>query len=207
MSVDVTKAIFWQHNEAERLIKLITNKQAAIDKDNAQFWDDFYNDIFNLDTCNDFGLEIWAAILCVSFGPEPQAPIPYAEIFGFDGSEGQNFDNGVFQRVGNIVLDSDQKRLILKLRYLKLISNATIAEINRAVRAVIPDMFFLDGLNMTAIVGTLPYIPDEKLLYVLENFDVIPLPAGVGYEGRYGYTSWFGFDENGGNFDNATFGG
>src|SRR5271170_3537397 len=62
-SVNLLQAILWQYNTAENLQSLLNQKQTWYDVNQEQFWTDWYNNVFNLQTCNDFGLAVWSYIL------------------------------------------------------------------------------------------------------------------------------------------------
>lgn len=202
-SVDIMKSILWQYNDAEKLQAILQNKQNWLDANADQFWQDWYTNIFDLRTANEFGLSVWSIILGVSFTKASEIP---TLIFGFDGSGGLNFGHGVFMPTQSTVLTKEQKRNILQLRYRQMTSNATINEIQDAINNIFPGAKILDGQNMT-IVMTYPTIPNSDILYILKNYDVIPRPATVELETVFGYSTWFGFDGSGGlNFNNGNFG-
>lgn len=202
--VDVTKTLIWQYNDAAKLQAIIEDKQAWLDRDFRDFWTNWYRDVFDLQTANDFGLQVWAEILGVHFTLPEDVP---TLIFGFDGSGLLNFNNSVFKPSGANVLTTEQKRLILRLRYRQLTSNATIDEIQRAVGEIFAGATVLDKLDMTAGILVSPTVPDSFTEYVLDNFDVVPRPNSVQFSRRFGWANWFTFDGSGGkNFNNSTFG-
>lgn len=61
--IDLEKTILWQYDKATKLQKLITEKQKWYKQNVSDFIVDFFNNIFNLKTANDFGLNIWGKIL------------------------------------------------------------------------------------------------------------------------------------------------
>lgn len=198
--VDVTQALIWQYNDADKLQKIIENKQNFINENMSDFWSNWYRDVFDLRTANDFGLQVWATILGMKFELASEVP---TLIFGFDGSGLLNFNNSVFYPSSVGILTTEQKRLILQLRYRQITSNATIDEIQRAVSRIIPDAIVLDRLDMSVVI-TYPTIPDSQLLYILDNYNVIPIPNSVSIERRFGYGTWIGYNHN--NFNNINFG-
>ena len=201
-NVDVMQVLIWQYNDAEKLQSIIQNKQNWLDENVRDFWQNWYNDVFDLDTANDFGLQVWAAILGMQFVLKEDIP---TLIFGFN-PNAQNFNNGVFLPSGELALSTEQKRMLLKLRYRQITSNATIDEIHRAVSQILPTAGVIDAFDMSVLL-TYPTIPDSQILYILDNYDVIPRPAGVKIKRRFGYASWFAFSGQGGqNFNNSTFG-
>lgn len=203
-TVNVTQTLIWQYNDASKLQAIIEDKQAWLDANLRDFWANWYRDVFDLRTANDFGLQIWAVILGMKFTLAADVP---TLIFGFDGSGLLNFNNSVFRPSGADVLTTEQKRLILRLRYRFLTSNATIDEVQRAVGSIFPGATVLDKLDMTAGILVSPTVPDSFTTYVLDNYDVVPRPNSVQFTRRFGWANWFAFDGAGGqNFNNSTFG-
>jgi hypothetical protein len=73
-SVNLLQAILWQYDESSNLLSLINQKQAWYDEYQTQFWIDWYNNVFNLETANQFGLSVWSYILNVPLflnNPQP----------------------------------------------------------------------------------------------------------------------------------------
>lgn len=204
--IDITQVLTWQYNDATRLQSLIEKHQAWIDRYHNQFWTDWYDDIFNLDTANDFGLSVWAIILGVSFGVEMSDGTK--NIFGFD-PYGDNFFASNFSAVasGAVQLTTEQKRIVLKLRYYQMISRATIPEINAAVKAIFGNAWVLDPGDMSFVYIVMGGTPTSEQQFIIDNFDVIPRPSGIGFAYRYNIDSAFGFAPYGQNFYNSTFAG
>lgn len=201
-SINVLQALIWQYNDALNLQGLLEDKQGWLDTNVRDFWDNWYTDVYDLRTANDFGLQVWAIILGMKFALPDDMP---TLIFGFN-PDAKNFNNGVFLPNGDLILSTEQKRMILKLRYRQITSSATIDDINFAVSTIIQGARAIDTLTMS-IVLFYPSIPSNDLLYILDNYDVIPRPAGVKILRRFGYESWFAFDgQFGQNFNNSTFG-
>lgn len=130
-SVNLLAAILWQYEDAEKLKALAYAKQAWTTKFQTEFWNNWYRDVFNIDTANEFGLSIWARILNVKLGV---AVAPQNKVaFGF-GAKHRNFTRpsnfGVdFDRTQSLSLE--QQRLVIRLRYFQLTSRGTVPEINR----------------------------------------------------------------------------
>ena len=132
-SVDILQSILWQYNEAVNLISLLSQKQAWYTVNQSNFWDNWFNDVFNLQTANFFGLSVWSYILdlplLVPLNPEPNTkPIwgfnAYAPSFPTLLNSYFNFGNGNFSTKGQaVILTLAEQRFILRLRYYQLISN------------------------------------------------------------------------------------
>ena len=63
---DYSPVILWQYDNATKLKKIVENEQSFLDIAVTQFREEFDRDIFNLDTCNTDGLELWGKLLQVN---------------------------------------------------------------------------------------------------------------------------------------------
>ena len=206
-SVDLLRALLWQKNEAARLELLIQQKQAWYDENQTAFWSDWVRDVFDLRTANDFGLAVWAIILDTPLVVESQADAADKPIWGFDQYR-QNFNNGNFASVGAAALTTEQKRLVLRLRYFQLTNRGTIPEINEFFAylfAPLGQAYVNDGYNMTArYVFEFPL--SSALEAVLLGFDLLPRPAAVKVDYVIiGDADGWGFGRYHENFTNGNF--
>lgn len=204
-SVDLLRAILWQYNDAERLQSLLHQKAEWYEDHHTQYWTDWIRDVFDLTTANEFGMSVWGVILDVplSFGLPGTGARP---VFGF-GVHNRNFENGSFGRdaAGVAGLTIEQKRLVLRLRYYQLVSDGTVPHINYVLRQVFGTGYVLDPENMTATY-VFPTALPSGVLAVLQEFDLLPRPAGVEINILIDPTAVFGFDPYYQNFNNGTFG-
>lgn len=148
---NIQQALKWLHNQAPGITGLIQRKAQWYDRFSRQFWANWERDVFHLKTANPFGLMVWCRILGTpskGFGLYPknsswafgrlrqnfiysgaQVPPPA------DASPGGNFYGG-----GNAeILNLDEIRKVLQLRYVALISNGSIAYINRMLKYIFND--------------------------------------------------------------------
>lgn len=201
-NINLLKNLFWQYDNSPNLKGLIQNQETFVNENVGQFLQDFYTNIFNLDTANTFGLKIWSILLGVPFDVETITPA-INDLFGFE--YGKNFDHGVLYPDAGTLLSDAQKRLILKLRWRTMTTNATLESLIEAYQAVLGDTFVTDGLNMKILVGLGEY-PTFENLYIIEKYpQIFPRPAGVEVSYLLGYNGWIRFD-SGTNFDNGNFG-
>lgn len=207
-SVDILQTLLWQFNEAENLEGLLTLKQEWYNENQSEFWESWVRDVFDLRTANDFGLSVWSIILDVPlYGDNPASGSGFPA-FGF-GSLNNNFGNGNFATLGGTFnqLSTEQRRLLLRLRYYQLVSSGSIPEINEFLsflfgRGVV---YALDGLDMT-ITYVFTQAPTSDFLYVLETFDILPRPSGVKINIITSGRPLWGFGESRQNFENGNFG-
>ena len=188
--VNVLRALIWQYNNARKLIGLLEQKQAFYDEQHRDFWQNWIRDVFDLRTANDFGLSVWGKILNVPLADQEfDSPTDYMA-FGFSDVVGidptlptTNFSNGNFATTtGLVALTTEQRRLLLRLRYFSLISAATVPEINQFLNFLFADTsinaWVRDNNDMT-IDYVFGRLPDSEVLYVLQEFDALPRPSAV----------------------------
>lgn len=222
-SVNVLRSLLWSFNSAENLQALLQKKQDWYDDNYVAFFSDWVTDVFDLRTANDFGLAVWAVILDLPlFGDDQVSPADYPA-FGFDTGEGfpatspiQAFEdesdppmfggNFATDAQGAVGIPTEQKRILLRLRYFQLVTRGAIPEINRFLLYLFGpnEIYAGDGLNMTMtyfIVGPTAL----SMLSLFQLFDVLPRPAAVQINFVIAGLESFGFDEFNLNFDNASF--
>lgn len=204
--IDLSRAVLWQYAKSKNINAIIDNKQAFFDENHKQFWTDFYNNIFNLDTANEFGCKIWSIILDFPlFINNLQSTNPR---FGF-ASDDVNFSQGNFEPIGGLTaqFSLETQRMALKLRYLQLTTSHTEPEINRALKAIIGNIQVIDlGDMQQRYIITDPL--SFELLFLINNFDILPKPSGVKSTIYDNTQSFFGFNpDEDENFIGSFYGG
>lgn len=208
-SVNLLAAILWQYEDAEKLKALAYAKQAWTTENQTNFWLGWYRDVFNVDTANAFGLSIWGRILNVRLGVEVEPQDKVA--FGFGGFN-KNFNapsNFGVTSSGNQSLTIEQQRLVIKLRYFQLTSRGTVPEINRFMNQLFSSqggVFVIDPHDMSFAIYQFNFSPDSQLRFILDEFDLLPRPAGVGVKWQVQMRPVFGFGPYNINFNRGTFG-
>ena len=211
-SVDVLSAILWQYTDASNLENLLRRKQEFYNTAQTTFWQNWYRDVFDLRTANNFGLSVWSAILDLPFFSDTEISPPDYPAWGFDNgvmnSPVTNFNNGNFATTvpGFISLTTEQRRLLLRLRYFQLQTTATIPELNQFAQFLLgrSDVFVLDGNNME-ITYVFRVIPNTATLEVARQFDILPRPSGVGVNISITSLSHWGFGQFRRNFNRGNF--
>lgn len=208
-SVNLLKALLWEHNNADALTSLVSSKQAWYKTNQEDFWSSWFRDVFNLDTANAFGLAVWARILNVPLAVQVESSAD-KPAWGF-GTNHQNFNSGNFARAiaGEQNLTVEQRRLVLKLRYFQLTSRGAVPEINEFLKALFGDqgnVYVIDSLDMTFATYFFNFNPSSDLRFILEKYDLLPRPAGVGVRYVVQVKPSWGFGVNHLNFENGSFG-
>lgn len=204
-SVDLLRALLWQYNDAVNLQSILRQKSEWYSRNHTEFWNRWVADVFNLRTANDFGLAVWAIILDMplTVGIPGSGARP---VFGF-GQHNQNFTNGNFGRdsAGVAGLTTEQRRVVLLLRYYQLITDGTVPHVNSILKDVFGQGYVLDHLDMTCSY-IFPQSLSSTMIQVLENFDLLPRPAGVEVNILINPDEVFGFAPIYLNFENGQFG-
>lgn len=204
-STDVTAPLLWQYNSSPTLQSLLAQKQAWYDENQSEFWTDWYNNVFNLQTADAFGLSVWAIILNVPIIVVVQPP---SGVIGFGFSPNyENFTHGNFYAVqGAQQLSVEQARLVLRMRYFQLTTRGCIPEINRFYNMLFKPygaVHLLDNHDMT-IEYVFRFVIPSQLNYIFKNYDILARPAGVSVSYSSVPSIPFGFDQPE-NFDNGNF--
>lgn len=205
-SVDLLRALLWQYDDAEGMQTLLRLKSEWYEVNQRDFWENWHRDVFDLTTANDFGCAVWGVILNIplSIGQPGTGDRPN---WGF-GPDNLPFELGTFGRSSDGVagLTLEQKRLILRLRYFQIVSDGSVPFANFALRAVFGQGYVVDNLDMTATYVFQTALP-EIVRTLLEDFDLLPRPAGVAINIVYLTDPVWGFGPENQNFENAPFGG
>lgn len=209
-SVDLLRNLLWQYNEAGSLQGLITTKEAWYTKTHTAYWTDWVRDVFDLRTANDFGLSVWAIILAIPLVVTPAADPVDKPIWGFGADSARvNFNNGNFATTsGSFGLTTAQKRLVLRLRYFQLVTRGAAPEINAFMARLFADQGALYVTDMGKMHAryVFGFVPDAALELVLQSFDLLPRPEGVGADWAIsGEADGWGFGRYRTNFNNGNF--
>ncbi|CUU68189.1 Protein of uncharacterised function (DUF2612) [Campylobacter hyointestinalis subsp. hyointestinalis] len=205
-SVDLLQALLWQYNDAEKLQSLLFQKNKWYKENVSDFWDNWYRDVFNLDTANDFGLTVWAKILNISFSVS-EPPRSASNTFGFGNYYLNFFDSNFYpEKSGDFILNENQKRIVLKLRFFQIISRATIPEINQALSVIFKSKAYaIDIGDMSNEIVIITTQLTADIQFILSRYDLIPRPSTIGVRTITVTGREFGFAPYGNNFHNAFF--
>lgn len=138
---------------------------------------DFYNNIYNLDTAQGIGLDLWGERL--NF---PRT-IKYID-------EETDIES-------SITLQDDEYRLILQVLSLKLYTQMTIPGINKTLKELFSyydaRAFTTDEQNMTYVNYIFLWEIPDYLKQAFNNYDLLPHPLAVGTRYREAFYKIFGF--------------
>jgi hypothetical protein len=195
--IDVNRTIISQYANSQRLVDLIHNADTYIDP--RPDFDNFYNLVWNIDTAQGFGLDIWGRIIGIDRLLEIKDP---GGTFGFDGSGRDPWDQGTFgDHASNTsyLLSDNAYRSLLLLKASINISACDIPTLKKMLLSLFGNRvcYVLDlGGMRIRYVFEFNLTPYEQALFSKEG--LVPRPAGVGYEiYELDTANTFGFDGSG----------
>jgi hypothetical protein len=181
---DVWKTIISQYANSAILTQLIENLDEYVDQ-TANF-DSLYDLIWNVDSAQGYGLDVWGRIVGVTrvltisstkfFGFEQQAPA--VDTFGPGGTS--PFYVGV-SATSNFSLTDSAFRTLIFAKALANICDGSIPAINQILLNLFPgrgDCYVTDGQNMT-MTYTFKFALTPVEVAIVSSSGVLPKPVGV----------------------------
>ena len=180
---DARQTVISQYASSPVLLSLVDGLNYAFDRQDD--FNNFYDLLWNVDTAEGFGLDVWGRIVGVGRG----LYIPDSQYLGFSDSDGSNpFGYGVFYGGGSFtpnyrMTDIVYRRVILAKAALN-ITDGSIPAINSIMMALFPDygnVYVRDNadMTMTFVFGAVPSTIDYA---IVTQSGVIPKPAGVSFD-------------------------
>lgn len=204
--------ILTQYSASQKLLSIIDTFNQAISLDD--FTDEFIEKVWDLTTCQTYGLDVWGKIVGVS--RYVTAPIESSS-FGFGEANDANpeyptpFNDAPFyggvQETTNVRLEDDAYRTLIFCKAFTNISIATIPEINRFLKMLFYQRgraYCVNYRDMTmGITFEFELAPYEES--ILTNYEVTPVPSGVQVNIRQVVSPYFGFSTDAYPFNDGTF--
>lgn len=145
--------------------------------------DAFFDLIWNVNTAQGYGLDVWGRIV----GVTRIVPVPGATTyFGFEEAASTGtFGTGTLYSgsptTNNFILSDDGFRILIFAKALSNISDGSIKSINRLLLTLFPNRgncYVTDGLDMT-MTYTFAFVLSAVELSIVLNSGVLPKPVGV----------------------------
>jgi Protein of unknown function (DUF2612) len=167
---DITQCLKWLQNNAPNLQMIVSKKSNWYQQYHNTFWSNWQQNVFDIQTANTFGLMIWCIILNVPadlFGLFP------ANVSWAYGANRQNYiakesdsptvdpntTGGNFYGGGNsTILNLNEVRWALQLRYVALVSDGRTSFINEMLRFI-----FNEGEAWDFAGGKYFYLADSTI--------------------------------------------
>lgn len=179
-SFDWEATIISQYGNSDRLLTIIAGFAAALDQ--KALFDTFYDKVWNIATCETFGLDVWGRIVVVS-----RTLSVTTRFFGFDeGSPDYDPFNVSPFYIGDSLttsytLSDTAYRVLILAKALHNICFGSIPGINAILQLLFPDRgpcYVTDNQDMT-MTYTFGFTPTPVELSIIETSNVLPRPTGV----------------------------
>lgn len=183
------QTVLSQYANSPTITSLIASWNSALDP--TQFFNALYNDIWNVNTAQGYGLDVWGRIVGVTRNLNIPSPSTGA-FFGFEeAGSWLGFGQGGFYSGGatgsgaslttSVTLQDPQFLLLILAKAGANISNGSIESVNNLLMNLFPgrgEAYVQDNQNMTlTYVFQFPLSTIE--LVILQQSNVLPNPAGV----------------------------
>lgn len=185
---DWWETVLSQYANSPTMMQLILNMSAYLDP--AENIDEFYDLVWNVNTAQGWGLDVWGRIVGVGRVLE----ITSVDYFGFTGplgASGLPFNQGIFYHgsplTTNFALSDPVYRSLILAKALANISDGTIGSINQILinlfgeNGLLPvqgNCYVTDGLDMT-MTYTFGSALDPVQTAIVFQSGVLPKPVGV----------------------------
>ena len=181
---DVRIALLSQYVNSPIFSAIVSNLRDYFDP--AANFDDFYDKVWNIDTAEGWGLDLWGRILNVNRVLQIATP---GEFFGFDQqAEADTFGYAIFYGFGtatqNFPLSDEAYRVLLLAKAAANITNSSIPAINAILTMLFPaygNCYVRDNLDMT-----ITYVFGATLspvdYAIVTQSGALPKPVGVSFD-------------------------
>ncbi|AYN25785.1 DUF2612 domain-containing protein [Buttiauxella sp. 3AFRM03] len=204
--------VLTQYSASQKLLSIISTFDQATSLDD--FTDEFITRVWDLTTCETYGLDVWGKIVNIS--RYIIAPIESTS-FGFGEADDANPDYptpfnespffGGVQETTNVRLGDDAYRTLILCKAFTNISIATIPELNKFLKILFYERgraYCVNYRDMTmGITFEFELAPYEES--IMTNYDVVPIPSGVLININQIVSPYFGFASDAYPFNDGTF--
>lgn len=204
--------ILTQYSASQKLLDIIDTFDQAVSLED--FNDEFISKVWDLTTCESFGLDMWGKIVGIS--RYIVAPIEN-DSFGFSEADDSQpdyptpFNDSPFyagiQETTNVRLGDDAYRTLILCKAFTNISIATIPDVNKFLRMLFYQRgraYCVNYRDMTiGLTFEFELAPYEES--ILTNYNVTPVPSGVLVSVRQVISPYFGFTSESYPFNDGTF--
>ncbi len=154
---------------------LINGLADLYDKLITQPLNNFYNNIYNLDTASGIGLDLWGEKL------------NFPRTIKYINEETES----------SVTLQDNEYRLILQVVSLRIYIKMSVAGINKSLKELFSfynvDAYTLDNQDMTYVNYIFLWEIPEYIKQAFNNYDLLPHPMAVGTRYREAFYQIFGF--------------
>lgn len=204
--------ILTQYSASKKLLSIIDTFNQAVSLDD--FTDVFIKKVWDLTTCESFGLDVWGKIVGVDryiIAPIESTSFGFGEADDSDPDYPTPFNDAPFfggvQETTNVRLGDDAYRTLIFCKAFTNISIATIPDVNKFLKILFYQRgraYCVNYRDMTmGITFEFELAPYEES--ILTNYNVTPVPSGVQVNIRQIISPYFGFSSDSYPFNDGTF--
>ncbi|MFV7280513.1 DUF2612 domain-containing protein [Citrobacter cronae] len=204
--------ILTQYSASKKLLSIIDTFNQAVSLDD--FTDLFIKKVWDLTTCESFGLDMWGKIVGVDryiIAPIESTSFGFGEADDSDPDYPTTFNDAPFfggvQETTNVRLGDDAYRTLIFCKAFTNISIATIPDVNKFLKILFYQRgraYCVNYRDMTmGITFEFELAPYEES--ILTNYNVTPVPSGVQVNIRQIISPYFGFSSDSYPFNDGTF--
>lgn len=179
-NADIESEITWQFDNSDAVKTLIYGKHDFYKENVTDFFNDWYRDVFNLDTANYFGLIVWALIFGCTEYVELTSRVGQKAI-GF-GDYHKNFHESNFALSSYIyTLPPESLRKVLKTQMYNFNSNGSLYDINKVVSLIYSDhnAYVSYNKDTNTLTFNFPIPLNEEDWNIVMFSNMFPTPVGV----------------------------
>lgn len=177
---DPAVTVLSQFANSPILLKLIDDFAQWLDPSTR--FEAFYSLLWNIDTAQGYGLDVWGRIL----GVNRVVQVPDGVYLGFESDEqAKPFGFGIFYRGGrstnNVALTDTAYRLVLLAKAALNITDGSIPAINQILLNLFGQGYVRDNLDMTMTYVFQTTLSPLETAIVFQS-GVLPKPCGVSFD-------------------------
>jgi hypothetical protein len=179
---DYLQTVISQYANSPILMQLLDNMYQYLDQ--TMNMESFYDVLYNIDTAQGHGLDVWGEIV----GVNRVIPVQSTSAFGFEESGPlgvSSFGEGAFYSGGtltnNVALSDDAYRILIFAKALSNITDGSITSCNQILLNLFPgrgNCYVVDNQNMT-ITYTFTFATTDVEKAIVQWTGILPKPTGV----------------------------
>lgn len=177
------KTILSQYANSPRIGSILEGWNQAIDP--SSLVDLWYDNIWDLETAQGYGLDVWGRIV----GVDRVLKISSSEYFGFSEANDlteEGFNSAPFysgtSSTTNYRLSDEGYRQLIKAKAMANITDGSVTSLNAILMTLFGeqgDAWVQDNGDMT-MTYVFNFVPTDVQVSIIQNSGVLPRPAGVG---------------------------
>jgi hypothetical protein len=178
---DPETTLISQYANSPRILQIIANFFSCVDQ--TENLDDFFDLMWNVDTAQGYGLDVWGRIVGVSRVLELSSGV----FFGFEGegAGAEPFNSAPFyggaSDTSNFLLSDAAYRQLILAKALANICDGSTKAINQLLISLFGtggNCYVVDNLDMS-MVYHFTFVPNAIQLAIIQQSGVLPKPTGV----------------------------